>query len=189
MHIACLLGSPRKNGNSAVLARYFLAAAETFGATASVHDLNSLQMRGCQACYACKKGSEICVVQDDLAPVLDDVFNADLVLMAAPIYYSDVSAQLKMFIDRTFAYLVPGYIAREKKTRFAEQKKTLFILTQGHRDPEMFSDILPRYQKILSWPGFDIIPVRAVDVYFEGDVEKRADLFAELDRLAEQLCS
>ena len=75
----------------------------------------------------CKTGSERCVLPDDLAPVLDAVFNADLVVFASPVYYSDVSAQLKAFIDRTYSYLVPGYIAKEHPNRLPTRKALVFI--------------------------------------------------------------
>ena len=188
MKIVAILGSPRPNGNSSLLANRILSIAEQRGAMISRYELNTLDYRGCQACYACKQGSETCVMMDDLAPVLADVAAADAVVMASPVYCTDVSAQLKGFIDRLFSFLVPGYIAKPRKSRFAENKKLVFILTQGHRDPEMFNDIFPRYLPILKWFGFSPAwTLRGVDVYFEGDVMKRPDLLQEADRIGAAL--
>ncbi len=188
MNIVAIYGSPRPNGNSSALANRILDAAEQRGAGIRRFELNSLDFQGCQACYACKQGSETCVLTDDLAPVLAAVYAADVVVMASPVYCTDVSAQLKGFIDRLFSFLVPGYIAKPKKSRFTENKKLVFILTQGHRDPEMFNDILPRYLPIMRWFGFSpALTLRAVDVYFEGDALKRPDLLAEADRIVDAL--
>lgn len=188
MKIVSIHGSPRANGNSNVLANRILDAAELRGAETLRYDLNSLDFQGCQACYACKKGSESCVLTDDLTQVLDSVSVADVVIMASPVYCTDVSAQLKGFIDRLFSFLVPGYIAKPNKSRFPEAKKLVFILAQGHRDPEMFADIIPRYLPIMKWFGFTPAwSLRAVDVYFEGDALKRPELLASADRIVDEL--
>lgn len=188
MKIVSIHGSPRPEGNSTALANRILDAAEKRGAETHRYNLNSLSYQGCQACYACKKGSETCVLTDDLAVVLDDVYSADVLIMASPVYCTDVSAQLKGFIDRLFSFLVPGYIAKPKKSRFPLNKKLVFILAQGHRDPDMFADIISRYLPIMKWFGFSPAwSLRAVDVYFEGDVLKRPDLLESADRIVDEL--
>jgi multimeric flavodoxin WrbA len=190
MKIVAVLGSPRSAGNSSSLAKRILATAEKKGAHTVCYELNALNYQGCQACYACKQGSETCVLTDDLAVVLKSVYEADVVIMASPVYCTDVSAQLKGFIDRLFSFLVPGYISQSKKSRFPASKKMVFILAQGHRDPKIFADIFPRYLPILKWFGFSpVSTLRAVDVYFEKDVLTRTDLLEEADRLSEELFS
>jgi len=188
MKIVCLYGSARKKGNSAVLARHFLDTAEQRGAQIEEVYLNGLNLRGCQGCNRCKIDLETCVLKDDLAPVLDAVFHADLVVFASPVYYGDVTAQLKMFIDRSFCYLRPGYIKLEHPSRLPERKPLVFILAQGHRDDEAFADILPRYSDLFRWTGFaDVHPLRAVDIYHPGDASARQDLLHLADALAEKL--
>ncbi|MGO9614647.1 MAG: flavodoxin family protein [Dissulfurispiraceae bacterium] len=91
MKIACLLGSPRINGNSTVISRRFLDEAEAFGAETDTFILNSLSYRGCQACYACKTKLERCVLKDDLSHVLEVVKEADMLVMATPTYYGGIS--------------------------------------------------------------------------------------------------
>lgn len=188
MNVVCLFGSPRKEGNSARVARHFLHRAEERGAGIQSYYLNDLDYRGCQACNACKTSAACCVLQDDLAQVLDAVFAADLVVFASPVYYADVSAQLKGFIDRSYSFLLPGYIAKQHPNRLSQPKPLVFILTQGHRDPALFADILPRYQEIFRWTGFaETHPLRVVDVYHPGDVDSRPEVFAEAAALADRL--
>lgn len=188
MNVVCLMGSPRKKGNSTQLANYLLTQLSTQGVEVRSFYLNDLQMRGCQACDACKRELESCVVQDGLTEVLDAVFAADALVFASPVYYGDISAQLKTFIDRSYSYLKPRYITLEHPSRFPERKPLVFILTQGHRDGRVFDDILPRYSQIFHWTGFaETKPVRVIDVYHPGDVEKKTEIFAQLDQIAAEL--
>ena len=154
MQIVTLLGSPRPQSNSTALARRFLETAAGLGVdTASVYELNRLRYRGCQGCYACKKGQDRCVVRDDLTAVLAAVEAADAVVLATPVYYGDITSQLKGFIDRLYGFLVPDFHTNPQPSRLAP-KKLAFILTQGHPDPAPFADIAPRYETFLGWMGF-----------------------------------
>lgn len=154
MKIVCLKGSPRSGGNSAAIADRFLATAVSLGAEPSVFELNRLNYRGCQGCYACKKKLDRCILEDDLTAVLAAVHEADTVVLATPVYYGDLSGQLKCFIDRTFSYLVPDYITNPTPCRLPPGKELVFIITQGQPDAELFADIYPRYDKFLKWYGF-----------------------------------
>lgn len=153
MKIVCLKGSPRSGGNSATIANHFLRAAAAEGAETHSFELNRLTYRGCQGCYACKSRLDHCVLEDDLTEVLAAVAAADLVVLASPVYYGDVTSQLKGFVDRTFSFLVPDYRTNPQPSRLSP-KKLLFILTQGRPDEEAFADIFPRYEGFLKWLGF-----------------------------------
>ncbi|OGR36153.1 MAG: hypothetical protein A2091_02175 [Desulfuromonadales bacterium GWD2_61_12] len=188
MHIVALFGSPRKEGNSATVTEHFLRCAETLGATTERFFLNDLPLRGCQACNACKSSHDHCVISDGLSAALEAVFHADLVVMATPVYYGDVTAQLKAFIDRTYSYLKPGYIALKEPSRLPGRKPLVFVLTQGHRDPAWFADILPRYSEIFRWTDFaETHPLRVIDVYHPGDVQQREDILRQAETLARTL--
>lgn len=164
MKIVSLLGSPRTNGNSATIANHFMQTAAGLGAKIQSFELNRLTYRGCQACYACKQGREDCVLNDDLTEVLAAVQDADAVVLATPVYYGDITSQLKGFIDRTFSYLVPNYLTAPQPSRLTP-KKLVFVLTQGHPDEALFADVFPRYEQFLKWMGFnEITLVRACGI-------------------------
>jgi len=145
MKITCLLGSPRKNSNSAAIAARFTDTAANLGAQVETVILNQLAYRGCQACMACKTKSEKCVLEDDLAGVLESLKQADIIVMALPVYCSDVPGQVKCFIDRTYSYMKPNYLSDPNPSRVPLGKKLIFILTQGAPVEEMFADIPQRY--------------------------------------------
>ncbi len=155
MKILCLLGSPRPKGNSATIAGRFLETAAGLGAETRTFALNRLTYRGCQACYTCKTKLDRCVLKDDLTEVLESVHWADTLVIATPVYYADVTGQLKCFIDRTYSFLKPDYITNSSASRLAPGKKLVFIITQGQPDPERFAKVPTRYGSILKWYGFE----------------------------------
>lgn len=153
MKIVSLLGSPRTKGGSSTIANHILKIAGELGAETRSFELNRLTYRGCQACYACKTKLDRCALKDDLSEVLTTVSEADAVVMASPVYYGDVTSQLKGFIDRTYSYLVPDYITNPQPSRLTP-KKLVVVLTQGQPDETAFSDIFPRYEVFMKWMGF-----------------------------------
>lgn len=190
MNIACLLGSPRSGSNSSALARRFCDTAGKLGATVETSTLNKLTYRGCQACMACKTKLDHCVLEDDLKPVLEAVHGADILVLASPVYYGDVSAQLKGFIDRTYSFLVPDYITREDRSRLPKGKKLVMVLTQGNPDATVFADIFPKYSAFFRWEAIEESHlIRGCGLQGEGAVQDQPALLAEAETLARKLCA
>jgi len=172
MKISCLLGSPRQNSNSAAIAGRFTNTAASLGAKVETVVLNQLNYRGCQGCMACKTTSDKCVVEDDLAGVLESLKEADVVVMAMPVYCSDVPGQVKCFLDRTFSYMKPDFRTEGSPSRVPLGKKLVFIITQGAPVEEMFADIPQKYTAFLKRSmGFgDTYLIRGVGVGGGGAV-------------------
>ncbi len=99
MHLLIVLGSPRKNGNSEILAQHVAQGFEKGGGTVEYIRLNDLNLTPCQGCGGCE-GTGVCVIEDDMADVYERVDAADRVLVASPVYFYGLTAQTKMFIDR-----------------------------------------------------------------------------------------
>lgn len=185
MKIVCLLGSPRPKGNSATMAERFLETAAGLGATTETFLLNTLAFQGCQACYACKQKLDHCILEDDLTPVLAAVSQADVLVTATPVYFGEVSSQLKGFIDRTFSYLKPDYLTNPNPCRLAPGKQWVFISSQGHGDEDVFADIYPRYAYFFKWFGFAATySIRACGVRQPGEVANRAEAMARAEEVA-----
>jgi multimeric flavodoxin WrbA len=188
MEIVCLLGSPRPKGNSTTIAKHFCDTADKLGSMVRTFALNKLKYRGCQACMTCKTKLEKCVLKDDLAEVLDAVREADVLVMASPIYYGEISSQLKAFMDRTFSYLVPDYPTNSTPCRLAPGKKLVFILAQGHPDENLFADVYPRYEYFFKWYGFEETHlIRACGVFDKGDAESRKDILKLAEETANKI--
>ncbi|HWR89580.1 MAG TPA: flavodoxin family protein [Dissulfurispiraceae bacterium] len=190
MNILCVLGSPRLKGNSARIAQHFLRSAELLGAKTQTFALNTLIYRGCQACYACKKKLDRCMLDDDLTQVLDAMREADVIVLTTPIYFGDISGQLKCFIDRTFSFLVPDFITNPNPSRLPAGKKLLFVITQGQPDEALFADVFSKYERFLKWFGFsESFLIRACGVSKLDDVEHRDDIMRQAEDLAKKLVS
>jgi len=153
MKIVTLLGSPRANSNSSAIARRLSETAAKLGAETPTYELNRITFKGCQGCYACKTSVNFCSVKDGLTEVLEGVREADAVVLASPIYFGEITAQLKGYIDRNYAFLKNDYRTNPQPSRL-EPKKLVFVLTQGNPDEKAFADIYPRYEKFLKWMGF-----------------------------------
>jgi multimeric flavodoxin WrbA len=96
--------TPRKKGNSDILADRVAAGARAAGAQVEKVRLAELKIGFCKACNACQKSREApCVQKDDMAPLLPKILEADVIVLATPIYYFSVSGQMKVFLDRTYA--------------------------------------------------------------------------------------
>lgn len=185
MKIVAVLGSPRPHGNSATLARKFLAAAREQGAEVQEYLLNKMTFQGCQGCRTCKTKTDICILEDDIAPVLAAIKEADLLLLASPVYYGDISGQLKLFFDRTNSLINADF-----SSRVPAGKKAVLVLVQADPDPAQFADIFPRYERWLKLYGFEPVRLlRAVGAWDLGDIEKQPDLLNQAADLARELAA
>lgn len=185
MKVVAVLGSPRLKGNSATLARKFLEKAEKAGHRPVVHELGSLNYKGCVACYACKTSRDECVLRDDLTGVLADVAAADVLVLATPVYFGDLTSHLKGFIDRTFSYFTPEYRTSATPSRLEPGKKLVFIQTQGNPDETAFADIFPRYAAFLKRNSFgEAHLIRARGVSAPDDVLRQDAYLKDVDQVA-----
>jgi multimeric flavodoxin WrbA len=188
MKIVCVLGSPRLKGNSALLARRFCDTAQKLGAEIQTYALNQLNYRGCQACMTCKTKLDRCVLKDDLTAVLEAVREADVLVMATPIYMLDIAGQLKCFIDRTFSYAVPDYATNPNPSRLPPGKKLVFIQTQENPDEKAFAGVFSRYADVFKFEGFaECLFICAGDVHEAGEVEGHGQVMEQAEKLAERI--
>lgn len=100
--VLILSGSPRKGGNSDLLCDEFMRGAEESGNQAEKIRVAEKNIGYCKACYACKKDG-ICAVKDDMSEILAKMHAADVIVLASPVYFYSIDAQLKAVIDRTVA--------------------------------------------------------------------------------------
>lgn len=187
MKIVTLLGSPRTKGSSATIARRLMDTAAELGADTHSYELNRLTFRGCQGCYACKTTLDHCVLNDGLTEVLAAVQDADAVVLASPVYYGDITCQLKGFMDRSFSYLVPDFHNTPQPSRLTP-KKIVFVLTQGNEDEAAFADIFPRYEAFLRWQGHtDITLIRACGIGPDRNKELPEEALRQTEEAARAL--
>ena len=122
--VLILSASPRKGGNSDMLCDQFMLGATDAGNQAEKIFLRDKKINYCTGCGACQKQVGHCAQQDDMTDVLAKMVAADVIVMATPVYFYTMDAQMKTLIDRTCA-------------RYTEisDKEMYFIVTAA--DPEI----------------------------------------------------
>ena len=101
--VLILSGSPRKRGNSDLLCDAFMRGAEEAGDQVKKIFIRDKKIGYCNACYYCREHGGVCTLKDDMAEILQEMHGADVIVMASPVYFYSIDAQMKTVIDRTVA--------------------------------------------------------------------------------------
>lgn len=143
MRIVAVSGSPKLEGvtNSVILD--ILEKGAHKGHFGKVVVLNRWELHGCQACRYCRTEGDRCAIDDDMSKLLEDIREADMVIVGSPVYMGYVSAQLKMFLDRLYSLK-----DKERKPRLAP-KRCILVLSQGAEDREHYKDMAAQVKKLL----------------------------------------
>lgn len=106
MKLLAINGSPRKNGNTAILLKHALEGAGSEGAETELVHLYDLNFKGCRSCFACKriggKSYGKCASRDELTPILAKIPEIDAIIFGSPIYFGNVTGEMRCFIERMF---------------------------------------------------------------------------------------
>jgi len=187
MEIVCVLGSPKANGNSASIAKRFCDKAEKMGGNVQCFNLNELDFKGCQGCMACKTTSDRCVLKDDLTQVLDAIRETDILVIATPVYFADMTGQLKCFLDRTYSFSLPDYLTNPNRSRLPPGKKGVFIMTQGAPEGK-FVEIYSRFETYFKRRGFkESLLIEAGNLSPMSDTKVPEDIMELAEKTAEKL--
>ena len=101
--VLILSGSPRKGGNSDILCDEFARGAQEAGNRVEKIRVAAKKVAPCSGCYYCRDHGGECVHKDDMAEILQKMIDADVLVLASPVYFYSIDAQLKAVIDRTVA--------------------------------------------------------------------------------------
>jgi len=176
-------GSPRKKGNSALLAERVMDGARAAGAEVESFYLHGMNIKPCTGCDACRrKGQRDCILKDDMAPLYSKLRKADAIVMATPVYWFTVSAQTKLFMDRWYAMGGDeGYPFKGK--RFG------IVLAYGDEDPFCSGAVnaLRTFEDALGYVGAEIVGMIYGSASKAGDIKKNKALLREADQLGKDL--
>jgi len=175
--VIAINAGPRKGYNTDILVTKAAQGAKEAGAEVTYIDLYKLnKYSGCMSCFACKTKANFgkCVYPDALAPVLEQMRNADAIIIGTPNYLGDVTAGCRALYER----LVFQYLTYNKETPCCNEKKTpvLFIMTSNAPN-EYYTDdgygaMIKRYENTL---GTFVGPVTTMicgDTLQVGDYSK-----------------
>ena len=136
--VLIISSSPRKGGNSDILCDEFAAGAKEAGSTVEKVRIADKKIGYCTGCYVCQKTGK-CAIKDDAKKVIDKMMAADVIVLASPVYFYSISAQLKALIDRTV-------VVYPKLTN----KKFYYILTMADTNRKMFDGSLATLRGFLA---------------------------------------
>lgn len=182
--ILILKGSPRKMGNSAVLAERAADGAREAGAQVESVFLHGMNILPCDGCDACQKDGQ-CVISDDMQDLYPRLTAADAIVLASPIYWFTYSAQLKMCIDRWYAL----YALWNLKKGAFNRKRFGIILTFG--DPDIYSsgaiNAIHTFESMARFLQAEITGLVYGSLANLGDAQKNPELMDQAYRLGKAL--
>ncbi len=142
MKIAVLAGSPRKV-NTKAMVEAFTAGAEEAGHEVTVLNVGKMKIAGCLACEYCHtKGDGKCVQKDDMEKVYPALLDCDALVLASPVYYFTMTAQIQAAIQRIYAIDHPP-----------KATKAAMMLTS--MSPDVYDGALGEYRGILEYMGLE----------------------------------
>ena len=162
--IVVLNGSPRPNGNTAALVKAFTDGAEKSGNTVTTFFLDGMNIKGCKGCMGGGKNPDKpCLQSDDMDKIYPVYKEADIVVIASPLYYWNLSGQLRTAFDRLFAVM-------ESSPNFRNPvKDCILLMTAGGNG---FDETLHYYNGLLKYIGWNSLgTVLAGGVRGIGDIE------------------
>ena len=184
--VTILIGSPRKNGSTAILAEEAERGLKEQGIETETVFLNDLKIRGCQACYWCKKNDvAACAVNDDMQMVHQLMQESDGLIIASPIYFAGVTAQTKAWLDRMFPY-----IGMNLSPKMPPGKKVSFIFTQNQPDAALFEMPVRTFMQMVGLTGLvlgDHMFGCDLDAGVKVPVGERKDLMEQAYRIGNDL--
>jgi multimeric flavodoxin WrbA len=129
-NVVIMLGSPRKNGNSAILAQKTAEGIESSGAEYESFLIHDMNIKPCRACDKCQEAiDKYCVINDDMQVLYPKIVRSHALVIASPVYWFTVTAQTKLFMDRCYA------LGTSEEQYALKGKKIGIIMTYGDSDP------------------------------------------------------
>ncbi|MGI6575686.1 MAG: flavodoxin family protein [bacterium] len=183
MKVLAVLGSPREQGNTRIMAREMLAAAQEAGAKTEAIYLNDLHITPCQACLGCRgEDAQGCIYDDDMQPLYAKIRESKVLVLATPVYWWGISAQLKTFIDRWYAF------GREKY-RDLVGKKVVLVVAYGGNDPILAGAglVTRTVQDICNYVGMEFVGVVHLSAREEGEVLEKPEIIAQARQLGREV--
>ena len=170
-NIVVITGSPRRGGNSELMAKAFIEGAQQAGHNVFLFETLNKKLSCCIACDNCFSKGQACSMSDDfneLAPILE---NADVIVFCTPLYWFTFPAKIKIVIDKFYSFIVG-----KRKLKI---KESVLMVCAGIKNIKDFEGIIKTYEEIIfyssswtscKWKNAGILTVS--NVYNIGDIRK-----------------
>ena len=185
MKVVGFSGSPRVHGSTAWAVDEILNGARAQGAGTEAFSAGKLGIGPCKGCLGCVNGGG-CVVNDGMQSMYDALKDADALVLGAPIYMGQMSAQSKAFTDRLFAQITPRFSPRFKEENAG--KKLVLVFTQGNPDAGKFRAYVDYTREMFQLLEFSVQEVIVVAGTRGEAASEQKGLSARLKSIGEALC-
>ena len=159
MKVLGIAGSPRRGGNTDLLLAEVMKGAASGGAEVKTIILNDLEITPCQHCDACLEAGN-CRIQDDMQMVYKELEQADRIVLASPIQFMGVTAQMKAMIDRFQALWARKYVLKLPPLGDGRERKGFFISVGGRKITNLFEPALVMVRTVF----------RVLDIAYAGEL-------------------
>jgi multimeric flavodoxin WrbA len=184
VNILGLMGSPRIKGNTDLLLDEALKGAQEKGGTVEKITVDKLKIAPCKEYYGCLKDGN-CVIRDDMDDLYPKILAADVVIVASPIFFYTVSAQLMLVISRCQALWARKYVL---KTLDIPEKKGVFIAVGATRGAKLFDGpklTVKYFFQAINAAYTEELLVRGVDK--KGEIKDHPDLLTGAYELGKKI--
>jgi multimeric flavodoxin WrbA len=190
MQIMTILGSPRRQGNTAKVLEWVEDQLRAGGHQVDAANMLDYEVQGCGECLACKRGTvELCSIDDDANALFRRMVTADLVLIAAPVFCWGFPAQIKGMIDRMFCMM--DFDGERPGAPRLHNKPMALLLTGGREEADNADMVVRGFRHLVEYLkgrmlGHLFISDCTTPEKIGGDVKNRAVEFATM--LGDQTC-
>lgn len=182
------MGSPRKEGNSTILAQRAADGATAAGADVELFKLHDMDIKPCDGCDACQqKKSQGCHIKDDMQVLYPKLRQSDTWIIASPIYWFTFNAQTKLFMDRWYGL---GAKPHDEPEGVAWRDRRIgVILTYGDSDPVKAGAInaIRTFQDAFRYAGVRTLRMLYGSATDAGEIRGNEKLMDEAYRMGEAL--
>lgn len=178
MKVLGLFGSPRKGGNTELLLEEALKGAEREGAEVERLHLTDFTITPCKECHGCDQTGE-CVILDDMQKIYPKLLEADIIILASPIFFYGVTAWAKALIDRCQAFWSRKYILKNQSLgKEGKKRKGFFISVGGTKGKRVFEGAI-----LTAKYFFDVLNADYVGELVFQEVDAQGDILKHPDAI------
>lgn len=188
MKILALNGSHRKNGNTSILMREILSAAEQAGASTETLFLGDYQLDACSGCEGCSRSWQ-CVIRDDYAALVAKLDQADALVLASPTYWYSVTSDMKRFIDRSYSLIQFPHTRKEWISKYQGRGKLCITAAVCEQEEEaMMGDTLSLLSSFARDIGLELVDsVKALGCFAAGSIEANKEALHQAELAGQTL--
>lgn len=170
-NILVIVGSARSDGATMTLAKSFIRGARRAGHAVRRVDAADQDISSCRDCGRCWSKGKPCLINDDFNPLAPYLNVSDLIVIATPLYYSGISASIKLILEKFYSYTVP------QSRRKLKMSKAILTATAEEDEKDTFKSVISDYENYCDVFGWDDVAQITVGGVREiGDINEKSQL-------------